>query len=102
MHLVELFLPLADNEGAPFARLAFASIEKELTEVFGGVTAYPRAPASGVWKQDDDETKRDELIVYEIMAQKIDKVWWKSFREKLERIFKQERILIRSHEIGLL
>jgi hypothetical protein len=102
MHLVELFLPLSDNEGSPFARPAYASVEKELTDVFGGVTAYPRAPASGVWKQGDEERKRDDLIVYEIMTEKLDRDWWTSFREKLERIFKQERILIRSHEICLL
>ena len=54
MHLVELFLPLATNEGSPFTRPVFASVEKELTELFGGATAYPRAPASGIWKQNGE------------------------------------------------
>ena len=102
MHLVELFLPLADNEGSPFTRPIFASVEKELAEMFGGATAYPRAPASGIWKQGSKNTKRDDLVVYEIMTERIDADWWKSYREKLEQIFKQERILIRSHEICLL
>ncbi len=102
MHLVELFLPLADNEGSPFSRPMFAWVEKELAEMFGGVTAYPRAPASGVWKQGGANTKRDDLVVFEIMTEKIEADWWKSYREKLEKIFKQERILIRSHEICLL
>ena len=102
MHLVELFLPLADNEGSPFTRPIFASVEKELTEMFGGATAYPRAPASGVWKQGSAKTKRDDLVVYEIMTEKIEADWWNYYREKLENIFKQERILIRSHDICLL
>jgi hypothetical protein len=102
MHLVELFLPLADNEGSPFTRPIFASVEKELADMFGGVTAYPRAPASGIWKQGGEDTKRDDLIIYEIITEKIDKDWWKSYRETLEQIFKQDQIIIRSHEICLL
>jgi hypothetical protein len=102
MHLVELFLPLNDNEGSPFTRPVFASVEKELAEKFGGATAYPRAPASGIWKQGSENTKRDDLVVYEIMTKTIDGDWWKAYREKLEQIFKQERVLIRSHEICLL
>jgi hypothetical protein len=102
MHLVELFLPLATNEGSPFTRPVFASVEKELTEMFGGATAYPRAPASGIWKENGESAKRDDLVVYEVMTERIEADWWKSYREKLEQIFKQERILIRSHEIYLL
>jgi hypothetical protein len=102
MHLIELFLPLTDNEGNPFSRSVFDAIEKELADVFGGVTAYPRAPASGIWQQDHNHLKRDDLLVYEIMSEKIDREWWTGYREKLEQIFKQERILIRSQIISLL
>lgn len=102
MQLVELFLPLADNDGVPFARPIFALVEKELAELFGGATAYPRAPASGVWKEGGGDTQRDGLVVCEVMAETLDMGWWKGYREKLEEIFKQNQILIRSHEIRLL
>ena len=36
MHLVEIFLPLADNEGSPFRRPIFDSLEKELADVLAG------------------------------------------------------------------
>lgn len=102
VQLVEIFLPLFDNEGSALPRSQFASVEKELTDKFGGVTAYPRAPASGVWIQDGGNEQRDELIIYEVMAESMDVVWWKSYRERLERVFKQEQILIRSHEVRQL
>jgi hypothetical protein len=44
MHLVQLFLPLRDNAGASFPPALFAAVRTELTDAFGGVTAYQRAP----------------------------------------------------------
>jgi hypothetical protein len=45
MHLVQLLLPLCDNSGNAFAETVYTSIRRELTERFGGVTAFTRAPA---------------------------------------------------------
>jgi hypothetical protein len=87
---------------APFASTMFKSVEMELAEIFGSLTAYPRTPASGIWKEDGSNTKRDDLVIYEIMTEKVNTDWWKSYRKKLEQIFDQERILVRSHEFRLL
>jgi hypothetical protein len=102
MQLVEMFLPLTDNAGSSFPRSTFASIEKELAEHFGGVTSYPRAPALGLWKQHGEGERRDDLIIYEVMAESVDAEWWKSYREKLEKVFKQDQIVVRSHQIRSL
>jgi hypothetical protein len=47
MHLVQILLPLNDNDGRALAKDLFETVARELTERFGGVTAYTRAPADG-------------------------------------------------------
>jgi hypothetical protein len=70
---------------------------------FDGCTAYSRAPASGLWKDGDEESvERDDLVVYESMAEVQDLDWWRGFRERLERLFKQDRILIRSQVVEII
>jgi hypothetical protein len=46
MHLVQLLLPLYYNSGNAFSEMG---IRGELTERFGGVTAFTSAPAQGLW-----------------------------------------------------
>ena len=48
MHLVQLLLPLYDNSGNAFSETVFSGIRGELTEGFGGVTAFTSAPAKGL------------------------------------------------------
>jgi hypothetical protein len=102
MYLIEIFLPLADNEGKAFTQSAFEAVEKELVERFGGVTSYPRAPASGLWKDSAAAKVQDDLLVYEVMAEELDQNWWSRYRERLERSFRQEKLVVRSQEIQLL
>jgi hypothetical protein len=102
MYLIQVFLPLRDKSGQRFPREHYESIERKLIATFTGFTAYPRAPASGLWKDDDEELERDELVIYEVMTEQQDKPWWKSFREDLERLFQQDKILVRSQSTELL
>ena len=60
MHLIQFLLPLRDNEGRAFGRADFERVRTELTERFGGVTAFLQAPAQGAWKE-EGETTRDEV-----------------------------------------
>jgi hypothetical protein len=101
MHLVQIFLPLSDNDKQRYSRDEFQAVEQELVARFKGFTAYPRAPASGLW-QDSHETQRDELVVYEVMTDSLDTSWWKAFRARWEQRFRQEKILIRTHLTDLL
>ena len=70
--LVTLLLPLYDNAGAPFGAAPFRLVRGELTEKFGGLTAFTRAPAEGVWR-DEGRTQRDEVVVLEVMAAELDR-----------------------------
>lgn len=102
MYLVQLLLPLYDNEGQPFQGDAFAEIRRELTEKFGGVTAYARAPARGLWKEDDGTLVRDEIVIYEVMVSRLERRWWSIFREQLRQRFVQTELVIRALRIDRL
>lgn len=96
MTLFQVFLPLYDNTGRPLARDLFTKTLKELTDTFGGATAFTRSPAEGFWEHPDGGVKRDDVIVIEVVVEKIDDDWWGDYRSALEARFKQETILIRA------
>lgn len=96
MHLVQLFLPLRDNAGAPFPAALFGAVRAEITDVFGGVTAYQRAPATGLWEDGDDDVQRDDLILVEVMVELLDRDWWRRYSADLARRFRQDEILVRA------
>jgi hypothetical protein len=102
MHLIQIFLPLHDNTGTRFPRNLYKGLEQELISRFTGFTAYPRMPASGLWKDAHESVERDELVIYEVLTDDLDRAWWRSLREKLEHEFKQEKILMRSQIVEVL
>jgi hypothetical protein len=102
MHLIELFLPLYDNEGRAFTRAEFDRVRRELTERFGGVTAFTRVPAEGVWREDGGAVTRDEIIILEVMVDELDRDWWAQYREDLRQWFRQEKLLLRATATTLL
>jgi len=101
MYLVELFLPVTDNDGRRFDDTLFATIREELTDRFGGVTVFSRAPAKGVTAE-GGEPVHDDIIVMEVMADELDRGWWKNYRKQLEQKLKQDEILIRATQIEKL
>jgi hypothetical protein len=102
VHLVQLLLPLYDNAGAPFPRSHYEMVSAELTRAFGGLTAYSRSPAEGLWREQGEGTQRDDIVVYEVMVESLDEGWWRRYREELERRFAQERLVVRAQETRLL
>lgn len=101
MHLIQILLPLRDNDGWPFPPGLHAAVRRELAGRFGGLTAYSRAPAEGLW-EGDAGASRDEIVVLEVMAEKLDAAWWRSYRESLERRFRQESVVVRALALKLL
>jgi hypothetical protein len=102
MHLIQILLPLYDNEGREFAHELYRDIGEELVARFSGLTAFTRAPAEGHWMPAGNETKRDDIMIFEVMAPKIDEKWWSEYRKTLEKRLRQESIVIRSYAIRLL
>ena len=95
-YLVQLLLPLRDNSGTPFPQHTFEQVRSELTERYGGVTAYLRSPASGVWKDDRGEVARDEVVMVEVMVDGLDRQGWDNYRRTLEDRFRQAEVLARA------
>ena len=87
MKLVSIFLPLTDNKGRKLDKALHAETRRELVERFGGLTAYSRVPARGFWKE-KGRTARDEIVVFEVMAKRLDRRWWRKYRRRLEKRFK--------------
>jgi hypothetical protein len=101
MFLVQLLLPLYDNAGQPQAPEQFARLREELTLRYGGITAYTRTPATGLWQQ-EGETRRDEVLVHEVMVDTLDAAWWADYRRELEQRFAQQELVVRAQPIQRL
>lgn len=94
-YLIQLLLPTNDNQGRPFDQGMFAGTHAELVERFGGVTAYLRAPARGLW-QTDTGVDRDDIVILEVMAETLDRGWWADYRERLRHRFGQDELVARA------
>jgi hypothetical protein len=97
MYIVQILLPLTDNEGKSHPRQVFDGIKSELTARFKGLTAYSRAPAEGLWKPRKN-TRHDDIIVFEVMVDSFQVQWWKKYRAYLEKLLRQESLVIRAQE----
>ncbi len=102
MHSIQILLPLFNENGEEFSNKQFIHLKNELTEKFGGITAYTRSPATGFWKDTEDRTVKDDIIIYEVMADELDKAWWQACRKRLEDLFLQDEIIIRAWAIDKL
>jgi hypothetical protein len=97
MYLVQILLPTHDNDGRRFARASFDAVRTELTERFGGVTAFVQSPALGLWKdRGRGTTTRDQMILVEVMTPRLERAWWRRYRARLERTFRQDTIVARA------
>jgi hypothetical protein len=100
-HLVQILLPRQTGGGQPIGKDWFDRFLKELTDKFGGATSFLRAPGRGLW-HNGDGTEEDSIAVVEVMAERLDPLYWKSLRERLERELYQKEIVIRAQEISRL
>src|SRR5688572_15655387 len=96
MELVQIVLPVYDTSGARHPRDRFDRTLAELTDRFGGVTAFTRAPAEGLWEDGSGRVVQDDVIVVEVMEEEGVGGWWADYRRELESRFAQETILIRA------
>lgn len=102
MLLIEIFLPVFDNAGTPIPRETFDRVRTELTERFGGITAFIRSPAMGLWRDKRGDVQQDDIAIFEVMADELDRRWWQRYRQELESRFAQQEIVIRALPIERL
>lgn len=97
MHLIQILIPVFDNQGNRFDRRRFESVRRRLMERFGGLTAFVQSPALGLWKDDErGTTERDDMILVEVMVENIEHDWWSAYRSELEKTFRQDEIVVRA------
>lgn len=101
MHLIQILLPLRDNDKVAYPRELFDDVRTDLAEHFGGVTAYMRAPASGLWEK-DGEVVHDEIVIFEVMVDRLEREFWRLYRRELQDIFRQEIVTMRAQRIDIL
>jgi|SRR5436190_24071365 hypothetical protein len=101
MYIIQILLPLPCSGNMASTEGMLAALHRTLVERFGGLTAYSRAPAKGKWLAHGKE-ERDDIVILEVMADEIDREWWKHLRKKLEAELHQQEIVIRSQVIERL
>lgn len=102
MYLIQLLLPLYTNDGHKIDNDTFQTTRRELVDRCGGLTAYNQAPVDGLWKDEPGHTTHDELIIFEVMCDELDRKWWSDYRHTLEARFGQEELVIRAATIERL
>ena len=100
-HLVQILLPKETGNGQSISKDWFDGFVEELAEKFGGATSFLRASGQGLWLS-GGETEEDSIAVVEVMVEHLDRTFWRSLRERLERELAQEEIAIRAQEITRL
>src|SRR5512141_2737150 len=101
MHLIQILLPVRDQQGQPYPKQLFDDVRADLAAHFGGVTAFTRSPADGVWQQ-DDRLVHDDVVIFEVMTDRIEREFWRLYRLELQQTFNQDLIPIRAQKIDLL
>jgi hypothetical protein len=101
VYLIQLLLPLYDNEGEAFVRESYDHVRDELTKKFGGVTAFRSSPAEGLWKE-GGRISHDAIIIFEVMSDDLERDWWTRYRADLEARFRQEKMIVRATVIEQL
>jgi hypothetical protein len=100
MHLVQLFIPAA-LQATIDVEDVIAIVQREMTERYGGVTAYLNSPAKGLWSNGGN-AEEDDVIVIEVMVDNLDRTWWHQYRRKLEQLLKQDELLVRALPVETL
>lgn len=96
-YLIQILIPVFDNAGLRFHQSKFEHVRTQLMERFGGLTAFVQSPALGLWKDEETgTTTQDAMILIEVMSDTLDHAWWSTYRRKLETIFRQDEIVIRT------
>ena len=93
---MQVLLPLFGRSGAANDAVEFQRVKDELTHHHGGLTAFTSATAEGRWQSDGEGVTHDEIVLFEVMVERLDRAWWSDYRRSLEQRFDQDEILIRA------
>jgi hypothetical protein len=99
--LIQFLLPTRAGDTAIDDGLV-ARTRDELISRFGGVTAYLRTPAHGVWTSPEGRREHDDVVMVEVVTADFDRSWWREYSASLARRFVQETIHVRALRVEVL
>jgi hypothetical protein len=91
-----------DNDGHCFPPHIWENLKNTLVDKFGGVTAYTRSPAEGIWSPSPTERSRDQIFTVEVIVRDFDTEWWQILRRDMQNILRQDQLLFRVSPILVL
>lgn len=102
--MIQLLLPTTFPAGTTSqdASTALSETRRELTEKFDGLTAYVRSPARGTWSAPDGHVEQDDVVMVEVVTDRFDRAWWRSYATQLAARFRQESIHVRAVPVEML
>ena len=101
--LIQILLPTLDGKGVKVPLSKLRSLAHELSDRYCGVASYLRAPAEGLWQPHEDApAEKDDIAIFEVMADDLDQAFWRSWRERLEADLAQSEIIVRAQSVDIL
>ena len=91
--LIQILLPVTET---PESATRFRTTRDELAERFGGVTAYTRSAAEGLWTSPEGDEERDLVVMVEVFTEQFDRTWWGAYGRRLAERFEQKEIHLRA------
>jgi hypothetical protein len=49
-----------------------------------------------VWRDEGGEVARDEVVMVEVMVERLERPWWAAYRRTLEERFRQSELVARA------
>ena len=102
MVLIQMLLPTRSPEGLAFPEDLLRRTRDELIARFGGLTAYTRTPATGIWTSPEGDVEVDSVVMIEVLSEAFDKGWWRAYAETLKERLHQQAIHLRATEVYVL
>jgi hypothetical protein len=101
MYLIQILLPLRDSRNELFEQRLFDDVRTDLARHFGRVHAYIRPHLSEAWRG-SQELIADDVVIFELMTDRLEREFWRLYRRELQDVFQQESLIMRALRIDLL
>ena len=100
MQEYEIYLPTKHNDGTLVDPVQIRRIKKELARIFGGYT-HLKHRSEGSWRM-GNVTFRDEVTIVRVLDDGSARFDMQSFKRELEKVFRQESVLIVAREVQVV
>lgn len=100
--LIQLFLPTTAENGKAFPGTYFHAVKQKLSKKFDSLSVYLKSPVIEHIKDDGPTLAKDTVLVYEVVSDSVETDYWSQYQQFLQKQFKQDDIVIRCLDMGLI